>query len=258
MEKIQKNFISIGEMSKMTGVNAKSLRYYEKIGVLPPAYIDPDNAYRYYTYSQISLIYAIQFYISLDIPLSEILNFVDKESGAINYKAQITYGAEVAKKKMQQLEKDIQGTAFLIRELDRTDRIRAADEAVMESFPEKTCWVQEIAGKLTEELYYGTLKQTWAEIKNAGISFGSEKGILYMSGKSYVFTEVRIVDDVFRNIIRIPAQSYKSIKTRFDDFDIENFADGIPSVVILSELFVSDYNYKERLYEVRWSVVKEY
>ena len=253
MEKIQKNFISIGELSKMTGVNAKSIRYYEKIGVLPPAYIDPDNAYRYYTYSQISLVYAIQFYISLGIPLNEILNFVDKESGAINYKAQIIYGAKVAKKKIQQLEKEIQRTAFLIKELERTDRIRTVDEPVRDNFPEKICWVQEIGGKLTEQLYYSTLKHTWAEIKNAGISIGSETGILYINGKCYVFADVHISGDVFREVIRIPAQSYQSIKTHFDDFNIGNFGDNIPNIVILSELFVSVYNYKERIYELRYS-----
>ena len=41
------DLISIGDLSKLTGVNIKSLRYYEKIGVLLPAYVDPDSRYRY-------------------------------------------------------------------------------------------------------------------------------------------------------------------------------------------------------------------
>jgi len=221
--------------------------------VLPPAYINPDNAYRYYTYSQISLVYAIQFYIKLDIPLSEILNFVDKESGTFNYKALISNGAEVAKRRKQQLKNDIKGTEFLIRELERSDRIRNAREPVADNFPQKTCWAQEISGKLTEQLYYSTLKRTWTEIKNAGVSLGSETGILFINGKCYVFADVHIVDDVFKEIIRIPAQRYVSDKTKFDDFDINKFADRMPDVLILSQLFVSNYNYKERLYELRYT-----
>jgi len=253
MEKIQKKFITIGELSKLTGVNAKSLRYYDKIGVLPPAYIDSDNGYRYYTHSQMSLVYSIQFYITLGIPLTEMFNFINKESGAINFKKHISYAAEVAANKIQQLEREIRITNFLINELDRSDRILYATEPVKDDLPEKTCWTQPISGRLTTQSYYSNLKRTWAEIRNSGNGIGSETGILYIDGKCYVFADVRVVGDIPTKVIRIPAQSYLSTKTKFDDFDIEYFGDVIPNIVILSELFVSEYDYNERLYELRWS-----
>lgn len=36
-----KKYLSIGEMAKLSGVHIKSLRYYDRIGVLKPAYVDP-------------------------------------------------------------------------------------------------------------------------------------------------------------------------------------------------------------------------
>ena len=39
--------LSIGTLSKLTGVHIKSLRYYDQIGTMPPAYVDPDTKYRY-------------------------------------------------------------------------------------------------------------------------------------------------------------------------------------------------------------------
>ena len=41
MEK--QNLLTIGNLSKQTGVHVKSLRYYEQLGILLPAYTDPDS-----------------------------------------------------------------------------------------------------------------------------------------------------------------------------------------------------------------------
>lgn len=49
----KQNLLTIGNLSKQTGVHIKSLRYYEQLGILRPAHTDPDTGYRYYTLSQI-------------------------------------------------------------------------------------------------------------------------------------------------------------------------------------------------------------
>ena len=36
-----KEYLTIGEVSKMKGVGIKSLRYYDRLGILKPAYINP-------------------------------------------------------------------------------------------------------------------------------------------------------------------------------------------------------------------------
>lgn len=42
-------YLTISELAKTNSVSIKALRYYEKIGILKPAYINPHNGYRYYT-----------------------------------------------------------------------------------------------------------------------------------------------------------------------------------------------------------------
>ena len=44
-----KNLYSIGELSRLCNVTDRTLRYYDKINLLKPTYIDPDNNYRYYS-----------------------------------------------------------------------------------------------------------------------------------------------------------------------------------------------------------------
>ena len=39
--------LSIGEFSKICQVSAKTLRYYDEIGLLRPEEINPENGYRY-------------------------------------------------------------------------------------------------------------------------------------------------------------------------------------------------------------------
>ena len=72
----KQNLLTIGNLSKQTGVHVKSLRYYEQLGILLPAYTDPDTGYRYYTLSQIPVVDAIRACIFLDIPLKEFIGFL--------------------------------------------------------------------------------------------------------------------------------------------------------------------------------------
>ena len=52
----------IGDFSKIARVTIKTLRYYDKIGLLKPSFIDIHTGYRYYTDEQISEIHAILSY----------------------------------------------------------------------------------------------------------------------------------------------------------------------------------------------------
>ena len=45
--------LSIGEFSKICQVSAKTLRYYDEIGLLRPEEINPENGYRYYRVEQL-------------------------------------------------------------------------------------------------------------------------------------------------------------------------------------------------------------
>ena len=56
-------WLSIGEFSKLSDVNIKSLRYYDSLGILKPAYVDPESRYRYYSFPQLQIVEAIKLCI---------------------------------------------------------------------------------------------------------------------------------------------------------------------------------------------------
>jgi DNA-binding transcriptional MerR regulator len=67
--------LSIGDLAKATGVAAKTIRYYEQIGVLPPASRSAAK-YRQYDQSGVRLLHFIRRARSLRVPLREIKTLV--------------------------------------------------------------------------------------------------------------------------------------------------------------------------------------
>ena len=74
MEK--RELFQIGEMAKMFHLSVGSLRYYEKIGLLEPEYVDQETGYRYYSTGQFECLNTILYLRVLDMPLSQIASFL--------------------------------------------------------------------------------------------------------------------------------------------------------------------------------------
>jgi DNA-binding transcriptional MerR regulator len=62
---------TIKEIAGLAGVTTRTLRYYDQIGLLPPAEIG-SNGYRYYDKDSLLHLQQILFYRELDVPLNEI------------------------------------------------------------------------------------------------------------------------------------------------------------------------------------------
>ena len=68
-----KNYFLISEFAKLRDININSLRYYEKLGLLKPAYVEERTGYRYYSAEQVSVLNKILLCINLGIPLIHTL-----------------------------------------------------------------------------------------------------------------------------------------------------------------------------------------
>ncbi|HEV3342421.1 MAG TPA: MerR family transcriptional regulator [Pirellulales bacterium] len=70
---------TIGELSKLTQLSVKTLRFYHEQGLLIPACVDPDSGYRYYDTRHVETARAIVYLRSLEFPLSEIKQLLDSQ-----------------------------------------------------------------------------------------------------------------------------------------------------------------------------------
>lgn len=62
---------TIKQLAQLSGVTTRTLRFYDKTGLLKPAYYG-ENQYRYYEEEQLLLLQQILFYRELDFPLHDI------------------------------------------------------------------------------------------------------------------------------------------------------------------------------------------
>ena len=99
-----KNFLSIGEVGKIEGVSAKSLRYYERLGILVPAYINPETGYRYYTVDQLLIVDLITICVETGIPLKNLQKYITDQQ-TINIQHLLVEGEEMIDQKIDKLKK---------------------------------------------------------------------------------------------------------------------------------------------------------
>ena len=70
---------SIKELSRLSGVSARTLRYYDEIGLLKPSRVT-DTGYRYYAQPELALLQQILFYRERGFDLKTIQKLIyDKD-----------------------------------------------------------------------------------------------------------------------------------------------------------------------------------
>ena len=107
--------LSIGEFSGICRVSAKTLRYYEEIGLLEPGRVNPENGYRYYAVEQLEKMLFINRLKAYSFSLDEIKKILQSEEvqGDHFYLALIRKKKEIEKQVcnyrqiLTQLEDDI-------------------------------------------------------------------------------------------------------------------------------------------------------
>ena len=72
--------LTIGQFAAMHGINKKTLMWYDEIGLFRPAFINPDNGYRCYTYYQSPILETILLLRELDVSIREIQDFMKNRS----------------------------------------------------------------------------------------------------------------------------------------------------------------------------------
>lgn len=70
--------LKIGDFAQLNNVSIQTLRYYEKVGLIAPMWIDPTTKYRYYDINQSAVIDNIQFLKQFQFSLEEIKYMMDE------------------------------------------------------------------------------------------------------------------------------------------------------------------------------------
>lgn len=147
----------IGEFSRITQVTIRMLRYYDEIGILKPAQIDPWTGYRMYSVDQISLLNKIVYLRDSGFHISEIAAALDRKDDSLLIK--------LLNQKYLETEKAIQV------ERDKIKKIEIAKKEIL-SGKDKMCYnisiksipsYQVLTLRKTMKDYYAE-KMLWEEL----------------------------------------------------------------------------------------------
>ena len=145
----KKNLLSIGEISKFTGASPRSLRYYERLGLLEPAFIDPDSGYRYYAFDQVRSIEIIKFCIELDIPLKMLEQYMGP-NGVIDVAALAAYGKQIAEEKLKTLKQGLDFIHDLEESIALAETYHQSQKLYTRDIPEKFVCIMPIEQSFNE------------------------------------------------------------------------------------------------------------
>ncbi len=142
---------SIRELSQMAGVSARTLRYYDSIGLLKPLSVS-GAGYRCYGERELALLQQILFYRERGFPLKQIRKIVYQEDFDI---------LEALSEHLRELEKQKQYTESLIQTVRRTMQQmkgegEMSDAEKFEVFKDKL--IQE-----NEERYGGEIRRKYGD-----------------------------------------------------------------------------------------------
>ena len=208
----KQNLLTIGNLSKQTGVHIKSLRYYEQLGILRPAHTDPDTGYRYYTLSQIPVVDAIRACTFLDIPLKEFTSFLTEDQQRIHYKKLISHGTMLAHQKIRDIQEKLHLLEKFQKQMDRMEGLRRHEGQTVHALPEKYCWTAPYAGKQHSTDYNVLITNMFDDINRNELRLGAEAGLLSFHRSSgterFLYVEVEATKRDARQlkeVVRLPA-----------------------------------------------------
>lgn len=196
---------TIQEMAQMCGTTAKTLRFYDKMGIFCPDYTDPENGYRYYTDRQVTKYRLIEEYKRMSFTLSEIRNLIS-HSGEVDV-------PEILRWKIAELQEAIAACDERLDELER--RKQPVQEKTVVELDDSENRIVVRHGDVTRSIY--------AEPDEMQFCRDTVEGLFVFSGLS--------PDD-------FPKPEYRVVFTRTADMEVKKSED-------LSPLYPSEEEYSE-------------
>lgn len=172
-----KEYLSIGKVSKLKGVSIKSLRYYDEIGILKPAYVNHDTNYRYYKPEQLFLIDAITLCTELGIPLKNLPLYQD-DHGNWNFQKLLFDGKALAEEKIRTMRSSLESLQDTLNRIESGQLTLPPAVSVKEQQKRQLlCVPFDIA--TTPERYNHKLLELFVGADKAGLSASYPAGLLY-------------------------------------------------------------------------------
>lgn len=247
-----KKYLTIGEVSKIKHVSAKSLRYYEKLGILIPAYINMNTGYRYYTVEQLLMIELIHICVELGIPLKNFKKYITTQEN-IDIEKLLIDGEQIVNEKIKKLQAQKQFLSNVFTHVKRTNTVKDIGKVFIEDIPDRYFLTIDYEDDLSDykavNLYYSNL---FKQSLNLGIADNFNQGFFSycerQQWKKKIFLEIPNPHRNIENLYFLPGGKFLCKILPFVEFaNINNQTE----FCIVQELFDLKISPHERFIEIQ-------
>ncbi|MCD8307460.1 MAG: MerR family transcriptional regulator [Clostridia bacterium] len=255
-----KDYLTISEFAQLRGVNINSLLYYEKLGILKPAYVDPDTRYRYYAPEQLSTMDIILMCLSLDIPLKELKRYQD--GSAFWEKKLLEDGRKIAKEKMRKMQAGLEMIEYSLNCQEEQDRYASEEGIYRRQIAPRLLIVEQYFGTLANITQFGRIStELFSYAERKGFAAVPPSGFMFSiegdSVRQFLFYEVMPTDRKDGKIISIPGGNYSCMQVKFDPdvdhtgFIRENFGPSDRRIAVVSNMIRDRLQFNSRYNEIQ-------
>ena len=131
-----RQYLTIREFAKLRNIDVNSLRYYEKLNILAPAWVDPKTKYRYYVPEQLVTLDIIILCIRLGIPLKQLREYID-EGGRIDKRRILEDGKAAMQDRIAEMQLGLELIQFNLDTMERNQRYSDRAGVYPREFPER-------------------------------------------------------------------------------------------------------------------------
>jgi len=127
----------IGEFSQLGQVTIRTLRHYDDLGLLKPAYIDPDSDYRYYKIDQLPRLNRIIALKELGLTLEQIARLLDDDVSADQLRGMLALRQAELAQQIESTRAQLARVAGRLRQIEQEGTV-STYEIVRKSVPAQT------------------------------------------------------------------------------------------------------------------------
>ena len=128
------DLLSIGEAARLKGISVKALRYYDRIGILPPAALDPKSGYRYYAPAQMFDLDVIITCLELGIPLKSLRHW-QADDGSLDLQGLLSAGRDLACTRLRRAQDSLIQIDACLQEMADQERLRTLEAPYRRTLP---------------------------------------------------------------------------------------------------------------------------
>lgn len=122
--------LKVGEFAQLAGVSVRLLHYYDKLGLLSPACVEPFSGYRYYTADQITRLYRILALKDLGLSLEEVARLVDGEVTPDELRGMLMLKQAELRQRVEEEKARLERVQERLRLIEQADKLPEIDVIV--------------------------------------------------------------------------------------------------------------------------------